>query len=304
MRPSVGLDVVSKKVTVLTMTSTSSASIATRTWLVTGASSGIGLAIARTAARRGDNVVALARRPQNLETLTGDFGARVLARGADVTDRAQVDQAVAAAVAAFGRIDVVVNNAGYGLFGAVEEATDQQARSIFATNVHGLLNVLRATLPVLRAQRAGHILQGSSYYGQTAHPGMGMLAATKYAVEGLSDALAGELAPLGIQVTLLEPGHTATAFLNNLDVAPAIGDYDLTVREVQKALGELPPSAFNSAERVAAAVLTAVDAETPPRRLATGAHAMREMRAALIARLAELDAWAPISESVDEPDAA
>ncbi|MFB9323572.1 SDR family NAD(P)-dependent oxidoreductase [Cryptosporangium minutisporangium] len=282
------------------MTSSSSTSRSTRTWFVTGASSGIGLALSRAAAGRGDTVVAVARRAHNLETLTREFGNRVLVRAADVTDQAQLDQAVAAAVEKFGRIDVVANLAGYGLFGAVEEATDEQARSIFGTNVHGVLNVLRATLPVLRAQGSGHVLQGSSYYGQTAHPGVGLLAATKYAVEGLSDALVGELAPLGIHVTLVEPGYTATAFLDNLDVAPAIGAYDGTVREVQKALGALPSSAFNSAERVADAVLAAVDAENPPRRLATGAHAVREMRAALTTRLAELDSWAPVSESVDQ----
>ncbi len=286
------------------MTTPSSASVSPRTWFVTGASSGIGLALVRGAVRRGDNVVAVARNASRLEPLTAEFGARVLARSADVNDRHQIEAAVAAAVEAFGRIDVVANNAGYGLFGAVEEATDEQARGIFDTNVHGVLNVLRATLPVLRAQGSGHILQGSSYYGQTAHPGVGMLAATKYAVEGLTDALAGELAPLGIAVTLVEPGLTATAFLGNLDLAPAIGDYDRTVREVQKALGELPPSAFNHPDRVAAAILEAVDSGTPPRRLATGTQALTEMRTALTQRLAELDTWAHVSRAVDEPQAA
>lgn len=160
-----------------------------RSWFITGASSGIGLALAQAAAGKGDNVVALARRTDALTPLTEQYGAQVLAVGADVRSPEQLRAAVAAAIRAFGRIDVVANNAGYGLFGAVEESTDAQARSIFDTNLFGVLNVLRAVLPVLRAQGSGHILQGSSYYGQTAHPGVGLLAATKYAVEGLTDAL-------------------------------------------------------------------------------------------------------------------
>jgi NAD(P)-dependent dehydrogenase (short-subunit alcohol dehydrogenase family) len=269
------------------------------TWFITGASSGIGLALAHAAAGRGDNVVALARDIAPLGALAGVHGDRVLALSGDVRRQADVDEAVARAVEAFGRVDIVANNAGYGLFGAVEESTDEQARGVFDTNVFGVLNVLRATLPVLRAQRGGHIVQGSSYYGRTAHPGVGLLAATKYAVEGLTDALAGELQPLGISVTLVEPGPTATAFLSNLDLAGTIGDYDSTVREVQKSIGELPPTAFNAADRVAAAILAAVGAERPPLRLATGSYAVAEIRAALRRQLDELEAWEATAEAVD-----
>ncbi|MCM3298341.1 SDR family NAD(P)-dependent oxidoreductase [Streptomyces pseudogriseolus] len=272
-----------------------------RSWFITGASSGIGLALAQAAAGRGDNVVALARRTDSLIPLTEQYGAQVLAVAADVRSPEQLRAAVAAATRAFGRIDVVANNAGYGLFGAVEESTDAQARGIFDTNVFGVLNVLRAVLPVLRAQGSGHILQGSSYYGQTAHPGVGLLAATKYAVEGLTDALAGELAPLGIKVTLVEPGPTATAFLSALDVADTLPDYDPTVRTIQKSFGELPAEAFNAPDRVAAAILNAVDTEQPPLRLATGTTAVNEIRAALRTRLAELDTWEPVSSGVDTP---
>ncbi|MFE0478010.1 SDR family NAD(P)-dependent oxidoreductase [Streptomyces sp. NPDC058947] len=268
---------------------------------MTGASSGIGLALAQAAAGRGDNVVALARRTDSLIPLTEQYGAQVLAVAADVRSPEQLRAAVAAATRAFGRIDVVANNAGYGLFGAVEESTDAQARGIFDTNVFGVLNVLRAVLPVLRAQGSGHILQGSSYYGQTAHPGVGLLAATKYAVEGLTDALAGELAPLGIKVTLVEPGPTKTAFLSALDVADTLPDYDPTVRTIQKSFGELPAEAFNAPDRVATAILNAVDTEQPPLRLATGTTAVNEIRAALRTRLAELDTWEPVSSGVDTP---
>ena len=269
------------------------------TWFVTGASSGIGLALTRAAAARGDSVLAVARDVTALRPLADEHGAHVLAVAADVRRQDEVDAAVSRAVEAFGRIDIVANNAGYGLFGAVEEATDEQARGIFDTNVFGVLNVLRAVLPVLRAQRSGHILQGSSYYGRVAHPGVGLLTATKYAVEGLTDALVGELEPLGIRVTLVEPGPTATAFVDNLVVAPTITDYDGTVREVQKAIGKLPPEAFNSPERVATAILAVVDADRPPLRLATGSTAVKEIRAALRSQLDELERWAATAEAVD-----
>ena len=172
------------------------------------------------------------------------------------------------------------------------------------TNVFGVLNVLRATLPLLRAQRSGHILQGSSFYGRIAHPGSGLLSATKYAVEGLTDALVGELEPLGIKVTLVEPGPTATAFGANLEIAETIEDYDQTVRQVQKATAELPPEAFNPPERVAAAILAAVDAERPPLRLVTGTTAVKEIRAALQKQLDELEVWRATSEAVDGAPAA
>jgi NAD(P)-dependent dehydrogenase (short-subunit alcohol dehydrogenase family) len=265
-----------------------------RVWFITGASSGIGQELARQALGAGEAVAAVARNTTGLAGLGGP--GQLLAVDADVRDEAAVRKAVDAAASQFGRIDVVANNAGYGLFGAVEEASDAQARAIFDTNVFGVLNVLRAVLPVLRAQRSGHIMQGSSYFGQTAIPGVGLLAATKYAVEGLSDALAAEVAPLGIKVTLIQPGLAATPFLANLDTAAtAQPDYDQTVRKAQEAIGALPASAFTSAERIAAGIRTAVATDHPPLRLALGATGASEMRAALTARLADLDEWATVT---------
>ncbi|MFE7723515.1 SDR family NAD(P)-dependent oxidoreductase [Nocardia rhizosphaerihabitans] len=272
-------------------------------WFITGASSGIGRELAVQALAAGETVVAVARRTETL----GELGEhdRLLAVEADVRNEAAVAKAVEQSVARFGRIDIVANLAGYGLFGAVEEVADGQARAIFDTNVFGVLNVLRATLPVLRGQRSGHILQGSSYYGQTADPGVGLLAATKYAVEGLSDALAAEVAPLGIHVTLVEPGLTATPFLSNLDTATAThADYDQTVRALQQAIQALPTSAFSGVDRVAAGIRTAVADDNPPRRLALGIAGADSMRTALTARLAELDKWASVTNLVDaEPSA-
>lgn len=267
-------------------------------WFITGASSGIGRELAVQALAAGEAVVAVARRTEAL----GELGEheRLLVVEADVRNEAAVAKAVEQGVARFGRIDIVANLAGYGLFGAVEEAADGQARAIFDTNVFGVLNVLRATLPVLRGQRSGRILQGSSYYGQTADPGVGLLAATKYAVEGLSDALAAEVAPLGIHVTLVEPGLTATPFLSNLDTATAIhADYDQTVRVLQQAIQALPTTAFSGVDRVAAGIRTAVADDNPPRRLALGIAGADSMRTALTARLAELDKWATVTNLVD-----
>jgi NAD(P)-dependent dehydrogenase (short-subunit alcohol dehydrogenase family) len=276
-----------------------------KTWFITGATSGIGRALTAAALRRGDNVAALARKAGGLDgharkaggldDLAREFGTALLPVAADVRDEAAVRAAVERTVAVFGRIDVVANNAGYGLFGAVEEAGDAQARAVFDTNVFGVLNVLRATLPVLRAQRSGHILQGSSVYGQSAHPGVGLLAATKYAVEGISDALAAEVAPLGVAVTVVQPRFTATGFLANLDVAAAEPDYDGTVRATQRAIGELTAADFADADAVAAAVLGAVDAPVAPRRLALGTASADSMRAALQARLDDLDEWAHVT---------
>lgn len=271
-------------------------------WFITGASSGIGRELAGQALAAGEAVIALARHTEKLTEL-GQHE-RLLTIEADVRDEAAVARAVEQGVARFGRLDVVANLAGFGLFGAVEEADDAQARAIFDTNVFGVLNVLRATLPVLRRQRSGHILQGSSYYGQTADPGVGLLAATKYAVEGLSDALAVEVAPLGIHVTLVQPGLTATPFLANLETAAATHtDYDQTVRALLQAIQALPASAFSEVERVAAGIRTAVAADNPPRRLALGIAGADSMRSALTARLAELDEWAAVTNLVDaEPE--
>jgi NAD(P)-dependent dehydrogenase (short-subunit alcohol dehydrogenase family) len=284
---------------VITMTNDSDTSNTARTWFITGSSQGLGRALAITALDRGDRVAATARRTESVADLVDRYPGQAIALELDVRDESAAHRAVEQTLAAFGCIDVVANIAGYGLFGAVEEATDAQARAIFDTNVFGPLNVLRATLPVLRTQQSGHILQGSSLYGQSAHPGVGLLAASKYALEGLSDALAAELAPLGIKLTLIEPGYMGTGFLSHLVFAEATPDYDRTVRAVHSSLGELSPEAFLDPDQVAAAVITAVDAKQPPLRLALGRAAEDGIRSALAARVRELDAWTGVTRGVD-----
>jgi NAD(P)-dependent dehydrogenase (short-subunit alcohol dehydrogenase family) len=274
-------------------------SSAHRTWFVTGTSSGIGRALVVAALERGDRVAATARDTEPLTDLVGRFPDQLVVAELDVRDEEAARAAVQRTVDAFGRIDVVVNNAAYGLFGAVEATTDKQAKELFDTNVHGVLNVLRAALPVLRRQRAGHVVQMSALFGHMAWPGCGILAATKHAVGGLTEALAIELAPLGISCTMIEPAQLATPFVANAVLAESIPDYDRTVGALLQSLGAASPESLPDAARVAAAVLGVVDADRPPLHLALGSTAETEIRKAYTTRLRELDDWAATSREFD-----
>src|SRR6516164_2447356 len=183
-----------------------------KTWFITGASRGFWLRVAKLALQRGDNVVAAARRVAAVTKALGE-NLRLLAGPLDVTDELQAQKAVEAAVARFGRIDVLLNNAGFGLLGAVEEASAQDVERLYRTNVFGLLAVTRAVLPQMRAQKSGRILNISSIGGYRGAAGFGVYCSTKFAVEGLSEALHTELAPLGVHVTVVEPGYFRTDFL-------------------------------------------------------------------------------------------
>jgi NAD(P)-dependent dehydrogenase (short-subunit alcohol dehydrogenase family) len=202
-----------------------------KVWFITGASRGFGALIARDALQRGDRVVATARNPQAVHEQLGDHP-NLLAVRLDVTSEAEAAQAVEAAIARFSRIDVLVNNAGYGLLGAVEEASDSEVKAVFNTNVFGLLTVTRAVLPHMRKQRSGHVINMSSVAGYAAYQGWGVYGATKFAVEGLTEALAAELAPLGVRATVVEPGFFRTDFLNDnslVSTKQQIADYAETV---------------------------------------------------------------------------
>jgi NAD(P)-dependent dehydrogenase (short-subunit alcohol dehydrogenase family) len=272
-----------------------------RTWFITGTSSGVGHELAIAALERGDRVAATARNTEPIAELVIRFPDQVLAVTLDVRDEDAARFAVKRTVETFGRIDIVVNNAGYGLFGAVEATTDEQARAIFDTNVFGVLNVLRAALPVLRLQRAGHIIQMSSIFGHMSFPGSGMLAATKHAVGGVTEALAIELAPLGIRITLIEPNALNTSFMSKVVLAEPIPDYDQTVAALLRSLSAVPPESLPSASRVAAMILKAVDAEQPPVHLALGRTAEDEIRTALTTRLRDLDDWTETTRELDAP---
>lgn len=260
-------------------------------WFITGTSSGVGEAVALAALNQGDRVVATARRPEALSKRISQQVDRVLPVRLDVRDEHEAHQAVSQAVAAFGRIDVVVNSAGYGLFGPVEMATDEQARAIFETNFFGVLNVLRATLPVLREQRAGHVVQMSSHFGQMSYPGTGMLAATKHAVGGVTAALAQELAPLGVRFTVIESGAIDTPFIANSIATETGADYEATAGAVLRSLPHIPAEELLSVAGVAAAITRVAGAERPPLHLAIGQTAAQAIHTELVARLRELTGW-------------
>jgi len=263
-----------------------------RVWFITGASSGFGREFVSAAAGRGDCIVATARRPEALEELASSVPGRVKTIRLDVTDRSQIDAAVAEAIETFGHIDVVVNNAGYGLLGAIEEASDEQIRRLFETNVFGALNVTRAVLSQLRRQRSGHLIQISSVGGQVGSAGFGFYQSTKFALEGFSEALAEEVRPLGIKVTIVEPGAFRTDFLGrSIDRAEPIADYEGTVGAARASAAARNGQQPGDPVRAARAILEAVDAEEPPLRLPLGADALERIRAKIKRQLAELEHW-------------
>lgn len=275
-----------------------------RVWFVTGASSGFGKALCELALDRGDAVVATARDTEKLPPWTTTHPEQVAMLPLDVSDAAQARQAVADATARFGRLDVAVNNAGYGLVGAVEEADDAELREQLEVNLLGVINVTRALLPVMRQQRHGHIVQMSSLNGAQGLPGGGYYAASKFAVEGLSESLADEVAHLGIRVTIVEPGPHRTRFTNRdtMRWSTPIADYDAPVGATRAALTELDGNQPGDPVRAARAIAEIVDAETPPLRLPLGRMAVDAIRAGLDARREELDAWRALSLTSDFPD--
>jgi NAD(P)-dependent dehydrogenase (short-subunit alcohol dehydrogenase family) len=272
-----------------------------KTWFITGASRGFGALIAEQALERGDNVVATARDPERVASRLGD-SPNLLAVALDVTNDAQAHAAADAAVARFGRIDILLNNAGFGLLGAVEEATSQEIERIYATNVFGLLAVTRAVLPHMRRQRSGHVLNISSIGGYAASAGWGVYCSTKFAVEGLTEALALELKPLGIHATVIEPGFFRTDFLDarSLSVSPSqIDDYAETAGAMRSFAASANHAQPGDPAKLARALLTLVDAGDPPLRMPFGSGAVRriETKNAFVAQ--ELARWRDLAVSTD-----
>jgi NAD(P)-dependent dehydrogenase (short-subunit alcohol dehydrogenase family) len=260
------------------------------TWLITGATSGFGRLVAERALATGARVIAVGRRRDRLAALADHASEGQLTPVALDLTAPGAQHVLTAAVRSAGRLDVLVNNAGYGLFGAVEQIEADQVRALFDTNVLANLTVLRAALPALRAAR-GRIVQTSSLIGQFAWPSSGVYAASKGAVELISEALAHELAPTGVRVTIIEPGTFATEFSANLSVVVPDEVYVPTVGKFLSDFSALPPEAFGDPEAVADAVMAVTALEEPPLRLAVGADAVEHIRASLRSRLAELDRW-------------
>jgi NAD(P)-dependent dehydrogenase (short-subunit alcohol dehydrogenase family) len=273
-----------------------------KTWFITGASRGFGLRIARLALERGDNVVATARRADASDALGAD--GNLLTLPLDVTDETQAYAGATAAVARFGQIDVLLNNAGFGLLGAVEEASADEVERVYRTNVFGLLNVTRAILPHMRSRRSGRILNISSIGGYRGAAGFGVYSSTKFAVEGLSEALHAELAPLGIHVTVVEPGYFRTDFLDasSLSVsANGIADYNGTAGAVRTRAVDLNHGQPGDPDRLARVLVDFAEASDPPVRLPLGSDTVAVIEAKHASDAAILREWRGVSTSTDFP---
>jgi NAD(P)-dependent dehydrogenase (short-subunit alcohol dehydrogenase family) len=263
-----------------------------KTWFITGASSGFGTAFARYALDRGDNVVATARNPAKLEALVARAPDRVLAQKLDVTNGADIAPAIDTAVRRFGRIDYLFNNAGYGVVGAIEETSEHELRAVLDTNFFGAVAVTKAVLPVMRAQRSGAIVNISSMGGQMSFEGVGAYSASKFALEGMSEALALEVAPFGIKVLIVEPGAFRTEFgagaLRNMPVMAAYKDSLAGIRGILDRMHGAQPG---DPAKAAHAVALALASDTTPLRLQLGADSIGAVRAHAEQLLKDLASW-------------
>jgi NAD(P)-dependent dehydrogenase (short-subunit alcohol dehydrogenase family) len=274
------------------------------TWLITGCSTGLGRALAEATVSAGHRVVATARKVSALRDLTEVAPDRVLTVELDVTDVDQVDQAVQQATDRFGGVDVLVNNAGYGYRAAVEEGGDADIRKLFDTHVFGAVAMIKAVLPGMRARRSGAIVNVSSIGAQVTPVGSGYYAAAKAALEGLSGSLRGELAPLGISVTIVEPGAFRTDFAGRslTQSATVIDDYADTAGKRRKEHDTAHGTQAGDPAKAATAIIDAIEAETPPGFLLLGSDALANFRRVDEARLAEVAAWESLTKSTDYTD--
>ncbi|MFC6887080.1 MULTISPECIES: oxidoreductase [Actinomadura] len=273
----------------------------TPVWMITGCSSGLGRALAEHALERGDRVAVTARDRDTVTDLAARHPGRALALALDVTDPASVNAAVRACEAEFGRVDVLVNNAGYGYLAAIEEGEDPAVRALFDTNVHGVVTVLKAVLPGMRARRAGRIVNVSSFGGLAAFAATGYYHATKFAVEGLSESLAAEVAPLGIAVTIVEPGGLRTRWAGaSMQQSPVrLDDYEQTAGKRRDSTLAVSGRQPGDPVRAAAAIAAVVDADAPPLRLLLGSDALAGARARMDRVRQEIDANQALTESAD-----
>jgi NAD(P)-dependent dehydrogenase (short-subunit alcohol dehydrogenase family) len=275
-----------------------------KTWLITGVSSGFGRLLAQKALGRGDRVVGTSRSEDALAELRQRHPERLRIIALDLKDQRSVRAAVDQAFAAFGRIDIIVSNAGYGLVGAAEEVGDQQVRDIIATNLVGSITLIQAALPHLRKQGGGRIQQVSSEGGQIVYPGLSLYHASKWGIEGFVETVALEVAPFGIELTLVEPGPTRTEFGGNLAHADPIAAYEGTPVGQTRAAVRGSWIVKGDPERVTEAMIRLADQEGPlPKRLALGADAYENIRKALGDRMIELDRQQDISLAADFTEA-
>jgi len=278
----------------------------TPVWLITGCSTGLGRSLARAVLDRGWRAVVTARRPEQVADLVAGHEDRALPLALDVTDPDRIAAVTAQAEATFGRIDVLVNNAGYGYLAAIEEGQDHDVRALFDTNVFGPVDLTRAVLPGMRTRRSGHIVNVSSLGGLAAFGATGYYHATKFAVEGLSESLAAEVAPLGIKVTIVEPA----AFRTNWS-GPSMRQSPVRIDDYADTAGARRTSTLatyghqpGDPDRAADAIITAVTAPQPPLRLLLGKAAYDIATARMDSQRAAFDAWQELTRSVDYPSGA
>ncbi|OON41700.1 short-chain dehydrogenase/reductase [Izhakiella australiensis] len=274
--------------------------MATTNWFITGTSTGLGRLMVEQLLARGDRVAATLRNPAQLDDLRSQYGDRLWVAALDVTDHQAIRRVIADAHQALGRLDVVVSNAGFGVLGAAEEASDEQIDQIIATNLTGSIQLIRAALPLLRGQGGGHIIQVSSEGGQMSYPGFSLYHATKWGIEGFVDSVAQEVAPFNIRFTLAEPGPTATQFGASLVMPQPMAEYVTTPAGIiRDAINAGKIAIRGDAQKVASAMISAADSPNPPLRLALGETAFTSVSNGLSARLAMVQAGREISLSTD-----
>ncbi|NYT79701.1 SDR family oxidoreductase [Alcaligenaceae bacterium] len=272
----------------------------TKTWFITGTSTGLGRLLTERLLARGDRVVATVRQPDVLKTLTAKYGDQLHVLTLDVTDTRAINTVVTDAFERVGHIDVVVSNAGYALFGAAEEASDIQIERQIATNLVGSIQLIRAVLPHLREQGGGRIVQVSSEGGQIAYPNFSLYHATKWGIEGFVESVAQEVAPFGIDFLIIEPGPTGTNFVDGLDRAPIMARYeDTPAGEVRRGVASGAFAIKGDAARTVDAMIATADMQHPPLRLALGSTAYASISQALSQRLSLLENQKDIALAAD-----
>jgi NAD(P)-dependent dehydrogenase (short-subunit alcohol dehydrogenase family) len=276
----------------------------TRTWFITGASTGFGRILAEEVLKGGGKVIATARSRDKVADLEEKYPEKAKAFALDVTDPAQILSIVAQTLTTFGPVDVLVNNAGYGLAGGIEEASEDEFMPVFETNVFGLMRVTRAFLPHFRKQRSGNIVNLSSIGGLIGSAGWGYYNASKFAVEGFSEALAAELAPLGVHVTIVEPGPFRTDFLgrSGVEAVERIADYDATAGKTRQYFHDQAGKQKGDPLRAIQAIIQSVESPQPPLHLVLGALALQRMRGKLDQWKTDLDTWESTTLGADFPE--
>lgn len=267
-----------------------------KVWFITGASRGFGRIWADAALKRGDKVAATARSLDSIAELKEKYGDNVLTLELDVTNAGQVKAVVEQAHAHFGRLDIVLNNAGYSLVGAIEEADADAVRALYETNIFGTLSVIQAALPLLRQQGGGHIMGTSSGLGHVAMPVIGYYCSSKWAFEAIHESLAAEVKPFGIKVTIIEPGAYATEFGSQESLKFSEG-MDIYAGFKEQFFGRLRGAERGDPEATPEAIFQIADAENPPLRFFLGSHNLPWVRAAYANRLAEWEAWETVSNA-------